>query len=128
MCKKAHNGDGVAEYWHTQTRDQHPWINFVLNDEYDLYKLKILQTTEETYRFKDIFIEFSDGSKVNDTLGNRDDWITIQLQGGIQTNFVNISMISRWRGRDGYLGLAELEIFGCLTSNLSLFEYRYSLI
>ena len=108
----------ITSYWHTLHDDTLPWIKIVFAHEYNLRKLKILQTEQANYRFKDVIIEFSEGSRYNYTLKNGNDWISLELPDVTRSQYVKITRKSGWGPLGlGYTGISKILAFGYRTGN-----------
>ena len=70
--------------------------------------------------FKDISLEFSDGTKVdyqlNDFYGGIDEWNVVTINDPPQSDFVKIKAKSVYGTNNN--GFNEIRIFGCLTAGI----------
>ena len=120
-CSNTYAGNTTSSYWQTVYEDSLPWIQIDFDQEYNLRQLKILQTAMSIYRFKDIVVEFSDGSNLSSRLGDLTDWITVSLPNNTRSRFVKIVRDTGWGYSSlGYTGISKIQALGCRPGNIQL--------
>ena len=114
-CQKAFDGN-TDDGWATAGEGVGAWIKIDFDQFYRLTKINVMQRPNDEY-FKDISLEFSDGTFVDYTLNYTypsKEWAEIDLSsyGNLSnTNYVNISAHSVYTKLNN--GFSEIKVFGC---------------
>ena len=115
ICENAYDGD-TAKQWATLNQGVGAWIKINFEGLYRLTKISVMQRPYDEY-FKEISIEFTDGTPVDFTLPYTypsHDWADIDLTDYpdmITTGYVNISVKSVYREANN--GFSEVKVYGC---------------
>ena len=108
-CEAAFDGN-EGDGWATKNEGAGAWIRINFDRFYHLTKIMILQRSGNE-RFKDISIDFSDGTSVESTLRDSKVWDEIELSDeNVTSSFVDISAIDVYN--KGNNGFSELKVFG----------------
>ena len=115
LCEKAFDGN-LGDGWATLNQGVGAWIMINFESLYRLTKISVKQRPSDEY-FKDISIDFKDGTPVDFTLPHThpsNDWEDIELTDHadiITTDYLNISANSVYRESNN--GFSEVKVFGC---------------
>ena len=106
--------------WATQNEGIGAWIKLDFGGLYQVENIKIKHRTNnvQAEMFKDISLEFSDGTIANYTLNNvHQDWNEVDLiNSPAISDFVRITATSVYGA--GNNGFSDVRVFGCLTGNI----------
>ena len=113
-CEKAIDGKSDTS-WATKGQGIGAWIQVNFGHVYQVEKIKIKHRTNNNQNemFKDISLEFSDGTKVDYTLNNvHQDWNAVAIDKRPISKFVKITAKSVYGTINN--GFSEIRVFGCL--------------
>ena len=123
-CEKAFDGD-LTDGWATQNEGVGAWIKVSLDKKYPLAKIAVMQRPFDDY-FKDVSLEFSDGTSKKFTLPNTyptKQWeeIDLTVYGDLITSdYVKISANSVYKKWNN--GFAEIKVFTCATGKIQYLD------
>ena len=116
-CEKAIDGNSDTS-WATKRQGIGAWIQVNFGNVYQVEKIKIKHRTNNNQNemFKDISLEFSDGTKDDYTLNNvHQDWNAVAIDKRPMSSFVKIMAKSVYGTINN--GFSEIQIFGSLTGS-----------
>ena len=116
-CEKAIDGKSSTS-WATKGEGTGAWIQVNFGYVYKVERIQIKQRTNnvQAEMFKDVSLEFSDGTKVDSKLNNvHHDWNEVTLVNPPSSEFVKVTAKSVYGTINN--GFSEIRIFGCLQGN-----------
>ena len=118
-CDNVYDGllSGYAYSWATRGQQVGAWIQINLDSVYTLTKV-MARGRSSTERFKDITLQFGDGSSTDFTLSEDQNtvWNEIVLSDMPTSNYVKISANTVYGGSN--IGFREVRIFGCYSGKM----------
>ena len=113
-CEKAIDGK-VSTSWATKGQGTGAWIQVNFGNIYKVKKIKIKHRTNnaQAEMFKDVSLEFSDGTKFDYKLNNvHHDWNEVILDNPPISDLVKVEAKTVYGTVNN--GFSEIRIFGCL--------------
>ena len=115
-CEKSFDGR-IGNEWRTKNEGIGAWIILNLGNTYQLENIRIKHANSHPHMFKDISLEFADGTKVDYKLNSvQNEWNTIILTNRPSSSYVKILVKSVYDGTS-YPGFSEIRMYGCKMGN-----------
>ena len=129
-CKNVFDGK-VSTKWATDNEDVGSWIEIQFPQAIWLTSIKYLHGFEDFYswystwymsKFKNVSLQFSDGSKLASVLPNTEDFINLKIKYPKLTTSMRLTaetVYPPWvNGTKKSYGIGELQLFGCYGTQL----------